>query len=129
MSLDNLKKVVSFGLSLGEAIVAASEQTSALARAAVMLHLVEDVPVLFGVDYSKIGDEVKALSPADLDELNAYIDDNFELPDAKDKEAKIEAAISVVLDLAKVAEKAVAVWKAKSSDAISVAAPNVSVTP
>lgn len=120
---------MSFGLSLGEAIVAASEQTSALARAAVMLHLVEDVPVLFGVDYSKIGDEVKALSPADLDELNAYIDDNFELPDAKDKEAKIEAAISVVLDLAKVAEKAVAVWKAKSSDAISVAAPNVSVTP
>jgi len=108
--IENLKKVIGFGLDVGEALIAASAQPTPIQKAVSMLHLIEDVPVLFGVDYSLLQSEVKALVPAQLDELNAYIDANFAIPDT-DKEAKIEAAIGVVIDLAKLAEKAVAMWK------------------
>lgn len=110
MDIENLKKVVGFGLSVGEAVFEASSQPTALAKAASMLHLVEDVPVLFGVDYSALGGEIKSLTPDQLTELNTFIDAQFSIPDA-DKESKIEAAIALVIDLARVAEKAVAMWK------------------
>jgi len=110
MSMENLKKVVEFGLDVGEAIIAAAAQPTPLQKGISMLHLLEDVPTLFGVDYSALQAEAKALTPELLDELNSFIDSKFSIPDA-DKEAKVEAAIGIVIDLAKVAEKAVAMWK------------------
>jgi len=121
MSMENLKKVVGFGLSVGEAIVAASGQPTVIAKAAIMLHLVEDVPALLGVDYAALKSEISQLTPAELDELNQYIDDNFSLPGDVAKEQAIETAVSVVIDLAKVAEKAAEMWKAKEAPAPAAA--------
>lgn len=119
MGIENVKKIVGFGLSLGEAVVAAMGQPTPLAKAAAMLHLLEDVPALFGVDYAALKSEVSQLSPAELDELNRYIDDTFDIADDQ-KEHAIEGAIAIVIDLAKVVEKAADMWKAKPEP---VAAP------
>lgn len=110
MGIENVQKVVGFGISLAEAIVAASGQATAVGRAVAMLHLLEDAPVLMGIDYAALRAEVSNLSPEDLDKLNTYLDANFDLPDA-DKEAKIEAAIGLVIDLAKVVVKALGEFK------------------
>lgn len=112
MSVENLKKVVGFGLSVGEAIIAAGEQSSPLAKAAAMLHLLEDVPMLFGVDYSALQAEVLSMESEQLSELNAFIDENFDIPDDA-REKSIEGAIEVVIDMAKVAQKAADMWRAK----------------
>jgi len=112
MSLENVKKVVSFGLSVGEAVLSAKSMPTVLAKVVAMLHLLEDVPVLFGLDYAALTAEVEQLTPEQLDELKDFIDNDFNVPDA-DKEHAIEAAIGVVVDLAKVAEKAAAMWKSK----------------
>lgn len=114
MSMENLKKVVSFGLEAGAAVLDASTKTGNLAKAAAMLHLAEDIPELMGVDYSQIMPEFKALDAAGLDDLNAHIETQFSIPDAE-KEKKIEAAISVVIDIAKVVEKALAIWDSSKS--------------
>lgn len=116
MSMENLKKVVGFGLTVGEVIIAAAKASGPLGKAAIMLKLLEDVPSMLGVDYGSLMAEVKALTPEQLDELNVYIDDNFDIAD-NGKEAMIEAAISVVIDLAKIAEKAVSVWAPKAVEA------------
>lgn len=112
MSIENLKKIVGFGLAVGEAVLEASDKPTPLAKAAAMLHLLEDVPALFGVDYAALQSEVSQLSPEQLGELNQYIDDNFSIPDAA-REQAIETAVSVVIDLAKVAERAAEMWKEK----------------
>ncbi len=109
MSLENIQKVVGFGLAVGESILEAMNQTSALAKGAVFLKLVEQVPDLIGIDYSALAMEAKSLTPDQLDQLNKYIDDNFKCDDQK-KEALIEDGLSVVVDLVKLCEKAVNVW-------------------
>lgn len=120
MSIENLQKVVSFGLQLGECIVSAMGASSSIGKATAMLPLLEDVPQLMGVDYAALKAELGQLQPADLDALNAYIDANFSIPDAQ-KQAKIEAVLSVVIDLAKVAEKAAEMWKSVQQSAASPA--------
>lgn len=110
MSIENLKKVVGFGLSLGEVAVEMAAQPSFVTKVTCLVSLVHSAPILLGVDYSQIPSEIKGLNPAELDELNSYIDANFSIP-GSDKEAKIEAAVSLVIDLVKVVEKAVTLCK------------------
>lgn len=114
MNMENLKKVVGFGLSAGEAIVSSLGQSTALGKGMVFLKLVEDLPGLVGVDYAALKEEVKGLTPEQLSDLNMFIDNNFSIDD-KEKEQKIEAALSIVIDLAKLVEKAIAVWGPKPS--------------
>lgn len=116
MGIENLEKVVGFAIDLGGALMAAAKESTPLGRAAAMLHLIEDAPMLMSVDYSALEAEVKALTPEELDQLNAYIDANVSLPDA-DKQAKVLAVVSVVIELAKVAEKAIAMWSKKPAEA------------
>jgi hypothetical protein len=122
MGIENLEKVIGFGLAVGAALIDASGKTSSIGRAASLLHLVEDLPALFTINLSALKDEVKDLNPAELDELKAYINANFSVPDSE-MELQIEGAISVVIDLAKVGENAVALWKAKSNVVPLVAPP------
>lgn len=117
MAIENLQKVVGFGLSFAECAMKAMAATSSIGKASAMLPLLEDVPALLGVDFAALKSELSQSTPADLDTLNKYIDANFSIPDAE-KEAKIEAAIGLVIDLAKLVEKAVAVVKAPAPAAV-----------
>lgn len=109
MPIENLEKLVGFGLSMGDAILSAREQPTALMKAAALLPLLEKAPVLFGIDYEQIDDEVKGLTPDQLDSLGIFIETNFPAVGADNKE-RVKDAISIVVDLAKVIEKAVAIW-------------------
>lgn len=110
MGVQNLEKVVSFGLSIGDALISANEQTTIVAKIASLIPILEDVSSLFTIDYVQLESELKGLSPEALDALALYIDKNFPAVKA-DSKVKVEAAIQIVIDLAKVAEQAVGLWK------------------
>lgn len=107
MSVQNLEKIVGFGLSVGKTLLNASKQATTLAKITSLIPLFEEFSSLLSVDYSQLEAEVKALSPDQLDALNAYVVANF--PDVAGKD-KVESAIGIVIDLAKIAEKAAALW-------------------
>lgn len=126
MSIQNLQQVVGFGLQLSECIVGAMGATSSVGKISAMLPLMEDVPSLLGVDWAAVKAELSQLQPADLDALNAYIDANFSIPDAQ-KQGKVDAAVALVINLAKLGEQAVAMVKGPAvAQSATVAAPAAS---
>lgn len=120
--MEMIKKAVNFGLTVGETIYGVSQQSGAFAKAKAALHILEEVPDLFGIDFNQAYAEFKAASPEQLEELKASVAPQFSIPDAE-KEAKIEAAILLVIDIAAVVQKAVDLWKPKVEIAEPMVAP------
>lgn len=107
--MDNLKKVVKFGLDLGEAIANAATQASALGKVSAMLHLVEDAPELMSVNWGNLNTEFQGLTPEEMDLLKEFVNENFDIADDQ-LEAKIKASVEVVVDLGKVFQGAFKIW-------------------
>jgi hypothetical protein len=109
IGIDNLKKIVGFGLALGETVIKASSEGSPLKKAAAMLDIMDDLPALFGIDYQKALDEAKDLSADELKEIGDYIADDFDIPDDQ-LEAKVEESIKVALEFVAVLQRAAGLW-------------------
>ena len=107
--MENLKKLIGFGISVGEAVADAAHQPSTIAKITALLHLFEDAPALFDVDYSQLADEVKALTPEQLKELNTFVDEEFDIPD-EEAEKFVELAVSIVIDIAGIVKKIMSIY-------------------
>lgn len=116
MKVENIKKAIGFGFALGETMVAASKKDSVLAKAVALLQLGDDVMDLLSIDFAALKAEFLDLSPEEMDELAAYAKLKFSLDDA-DKEQKIEMALDIAIELLKVAEKALGLFKPKAVEA------------